>query len=162
MQNLDRDEVARVVHASPDSVYRLVSDVTRTPEYSPEVVQCTWEDGATGPVVGARFTAKNKAGRGPAWTNHPVVTVADPGRAFAVSRTEKGSGTIVWRYDLEPHPDGTRVRQSYDVISPVTRFGWFIIGTLYGLKDRSAGLRANMETSLARVAALVESAEIRQ
>ncbi len=162
MQNLDRDEVVRVVHASTDSVYRLVSDVTRTPEYSPEVVQCTWEDGATGPMVGARFAAKNKVGRGPAWTNHPVVTVAEPGCAFAVSRTEKGAGTIVWRYDLEPHPDGTLVRQSYEVTSPVQRFGWFIIGTLYGLKDRRAGLRANMEASLARVAALAEAAEIKQ
>ncbi len=91
-----------------------------------------------------------------------MVTVVEPGCAFAVSRTEKGAGTIVWRYDLEPHPDGTLVRQSYEVTSPVQRFGWFIIGTLYGLKDRRAGLRANMEASLARVAALAEAAEIKQ
>lgn len=162
MQQLDRDEAVRVLRASPAAVYDVVSDVTRTPEYSPEVVQCTWDNGATGPVVGARFTAKNNVGRGPAWTNHPVVTVAEPGRAFAVSRTEKGAGTIVWRYDLESHPEGTLVRQSYDVTSPVRRFGWFIIGTLYGLKDRRAGLRANMEASLARVAAIAESAEIKQ
>jgi hypothetical protein len=162
IQHLDRDEVVRVVHASPDAVYRLVSDVTRTPEHSPEVVQCTWEDGATGPAVGARFTAKNTVGRGPAWTNHPVVTVAEPGGAFAVSRSEKGAGTIVWRYDLEPHPEGTLVRQSYVVTSPVQRMGWFVIGTLYGLKDRRAGLRANMEASLARVAAIAESAEVKQ
>jgi len=32
MQNLDRDAVVRVVNASADSVYRLVADVTRTPE----------------------------------------------------------------------------------------------------------------------------------
>lgn len=106
--------------------------------------------------------AKNSVGRGSAWTNHPVVTVAQPGRALAVSRTERGAGTIVWRYDLEPHPEGTLVRQSYEVTSPVKRFGWFIIGTLYGLKDRRAGLRADMETGLARVAALVESAAIEQ
>lgn len=155
-QHLDRDEVVRVVHAPPETVYRLVSDVTRTPEHSPELVRCTWEDGATGPVVGARFAAVNKAGRGPAWTNHPVVTVAEPGRAFAVSRTEKGGGTIVWRYDLEPHPDGTLVHQSYEVLQPVTGLGWFIIGTLYGLKDRRASLRDNMERSLARLAALAE------
>lgn len=162
MQQLDRDEVVRVVHASPDEVYRLISDVTRTPEYSPEVVQCTWQDGATEAVVGARFAAKNKVGRGPAWTNHPVVTLAEPGRAFAVSRTEKGAGTIVWRYDLEPHPDGTLIRQSYEVASPVTRLGWFIIGILYGLKDRRAGLRANMDASLARLAEVVEAAAIKQ
>ena len=157
MPKLDRDEVTRVVHAPPDAVYRLVSDVTRTPEHSPEVVQCTWEDGATGPVVGARFAARNSVGRGRPWTNHPVVTVAEPGRAFAVSRTEKGAGTIVWRYDLEPHPEGTLVRQSYEVTSTIGRVGWFVIGTLYGLKDRRAGLRDNMQQSLARVAALAEA-----
>jgi hypothetical protein len=162
MQELDRDEVVRVVHASPDAVYRLISDVTRTPEHSPEVVQCTWEDGATGPVVGARFAAKNSVGRGPAWTNHPVVTVAEPGRAFAVSRSEKGGGTIVWRYDLTPHAEGTLLRQSYEVTSPLTRLGWFVIGTLYGLKDRRAGLRANMEASLERIAVLAETAEVTQ
>ena len=157
MQSLDRDEVVRVVHAPPETVYDLVSDVTRTPEHSPEVLRCTWEDGATGPAVGARFSAVNKAGRGPAWTNHPVVTVAEPGRAFAVSRTEKAAGTVVWRYDLEPHPEGTLVRQSYEVLQPVSRLGWFVIGTLYGNKDRRAGLRQNMEQSLARVAALAEA-----
>lgn len=92
-------------------------------------------------------------------TNHPLVTVAEPGRAFPVSRTEKGAGTIVWRYDLEPHPEGTLVRQSYEVTSPVKRLGWFIIGTLYGLKDRRGGLRDNMQQSLARIAELAEAAE---
>lgn len=105
---------------------------------------------------------EDQRGPRPGIDEPPVVSVTDPGRAFAVSRTEKGGGTVVWRYDLEPHPEGTVVRQSYEVTSPVTRFGWFIIGTLYGLKDRRAGLRANMEASLARVAALVESAEIKQ
>ena len=68
----------------------------------------------------------------------------------------------MWRYDLEPAPRGTLVRQSYEVTSPVTHSGWFIIGTLYGLKDRHAGLRANMAASVARVAALAESAEVKQ
>jgi hypothetical protein len=41
--------------------------VTRTPEFSPEILRCTWLDGGTGPAVGVRFEAVNKAGRGPAW-----------------------------------------------------------------------------------------------
>lgn len=65
MQSLDRDEVSTHVAASPDEVYDLVSDVTRTPEYSPEIRRCTWLDGATGPAVGARFAAVNKVARGP-------------------------------------------------------------------------------------------------
>ena len=52
MQTLDRDEVSTVVPAPPEQVYALVADVTRTPEFSPEVVSCRWLDGATGPAVG--------------------------------------------------------------------------------------------------------------
>jgi hypothetical protein len=35
--------------------------------------------------------------------------------------------------------------------------GWFIIGTLYGLKDRQAELRASMQRSMDRVAEIVEA-----
>src|SRR5262249_51182476 len=102
MQSLDHDRVSLRIDAPPDVVYALVSDVTRTPQFSPEVRLCTWLDGATGPTVGARFEAVNQASQGRAWKNRPVVTVAEPGREFAFSRTEKFAGTIVWRYELEP------------------------------------------------------------
>ena len=62
MQTLDRDEVSVVVAADPAAVYALVSDVTRTPEFSPEVTAVRWLDGATGPAVGARFEAVNTSG----------------------------------------------------------------------------------------------------
>src|SRR3954447_6798253 len=82
-QELTTDQVSRRIEATPEAVYVFVSDATRTPEYSPEVVRCTWIKGATGPVVGARFRAVNSAGRVPDWPNKPVVTAADPGKAFA-------------------------------------------------------------------------------
>ncbi len=37
MQKLDRDEVSLTVAAPPEAAYALVADVTRTPEFSPEV-----------------------------------------------------------------------------------------------------------------------------
>ena len=46
-QELTTDTVSRYIEASPQALYALVSDVTRTPEYSPEVVKCTWKKGAT-------------------------------------------------------------------------------------------------------------------
>jgi hypothetical protein len=156
MQTLDHDHLSVHIDAPPDVVYVIVSDVTRTPEFSPEILRCTWLDGATGPAVGARFEAVNKAGRGPAWKNRPVVTVADPGREFAFSRTEKLAGTLVWRYQLEPDGNGTRLTESYDVTRPVTRLGWFVIGRLYGNHDRRADLRAGMQQTLHRIR---ESAE---
>lgn len=155
-QELTHDSVERYVEASPEDVYDVIADVTRTPDLSPEVVSCEWIDGATGPAVGARFRARNHAGRGPDWHNTPVVTVAERGREFAFSRTEKGAGTIVWRYVLTRDGTGTRVTESYEVTRPVTLFGWFVIGVLYGNKDRKSDLRRGMTQTLERLAALTE------
>jgi len=82
--------------------------------------------------------------------------VADPGRTFAFERTEVGGGTIEWRYTLEPDGSGTRVTESYTVVQPVNLFGWFIINTLAGLKDRRGDLRRGMTQSLDRIATIVE------
>lgn len=156
-QQLDRDEVSRYVDAPPEVVYRVVSDVTRTPEHSPEVVRCTWDDDGGGPVVGARFTAVNRVDNGRSWRNHPVVTAADPGRRFEVARSEPFAGTVVWRYDLAARGDGTLVTQSYEVTRPITVVGWFVIGVVFGHKDRRTALHENMVRSLARLAELAEA-----
>jgi len=157
MQTLDRDEVSVYVDAPPEDVYALVADVTRTPEFSPEVRHCAWLPPATGPGVGARFVAANKVARGPAWRNKPVVTVADAGREFAFSRTEKFSGTVVWRYRFTPEGSGTRVTESYEVTRPVSRLGWFIIERFFGGRDRRGDLRRGMEQTLHRLRAAAEA-----
>lgn len=153
-QNLTTDTVERFIEASPNLLYDIVSDVTRTPELSPEVVKCTWVKGAKGPAVGARFRAINSVGRGRRWPNWPVVTTADPGREFAFSRTEPFAGTLEWRYRFIPEGTGTRVVESYTVTKPVTTIGWFMIDTLCGLKDRAGDLRRGMTETLDRLAAV--------
>lgn len=157
MQTLDRDEVSTVVAAPPEVVYGLVADVTRTPDFSPEITSCRWLDGATGPAVGARFEAVNTNARGKSWRNRPVVTVAEPGRAFAVTRSEPFSGTITWRYRLEPVDGGTRVVESYEVERPVSRIGWFVIERVFGDRDRRGALNAGMRTTLERLKAAAEA-----
>ena len=157
-QDLTTDTVDRYIEASPEALYALVADVTRTPEITPDIVKVEWLDGATGPVVGARFKAINKQGRGPNWSNKPVITVAEPGRAIGWARTEPFAGTLEWRYRFEPEGSGTRVTESYEVTKPLSRVGWFMIGTLYGLKDRQGDLRASMLRTLDRLAELLEPA----
>jgi hypothetical protein len=158
MQKLDTDTVSAVMQAPPEVVYELVADVTRMPEFSPEILKCTWLDGATGPAVGARFAAVNKVPSRPSWTNKPVVTVVDPGRAFAVSRTEPFAGTVVWSYRFEPEAGGTRVTISYEVTRPVSPIGWFVIGVLFNRKDRRTDLRTGMEQTLERMRRVAEQA----
>lgn len=157
MQSLDHDSVTVHIAAPPHEVYALVTDITRTPELSPEILACSWLDGATGPAVGARFVATNKAGR-MRWNNHPVVVTVEPDREFAFARTERAAGTVEWRYRLEPEDGGTRLTESYEVTRPITWFGWFIIGGIAGCKDRRSDLRRGMEQTLQRMKALLERA----
>lgn len=103
----DRHSIA-YIDASPESLYALISDVTRTPEYSPEVVKCTWIKDATGPAVDARFKAINPAGRVPDWPNKPIVTVAEPSREVAFERGEVGAGTSRCEHEPGTHRDHRR------------------------------------------------------
>src|SRR5262245_1608923 len=155
-QELDHDSVSLHMRADAETVYGLVADVTRTPEFSPEILECRWLDGATGPAVGARFKARNKVPNRPAWSNKPVVTVVEPGRSFAFARTERFAGTVEWRYDFVPQHGGTLVTESYTVTKSLSPVGWFIIGTLFGRKDRRTDLRVGMEQTLQRMSAVAE------
>ena len=48
-------EVTKVIAATPERVYELVSDLPRMGEWSPENTGGSWIKGATGPAVGAKF-----------------------------------------------------------------------------------------------------------
>jgi Polyketide cyclase / dehydrase and lipid transport len=156
MQTLDHDEVRLVMSAPPATVHTLIADVTRMPEFSPEIVECRWLDGATGPAVGARFAARNKFRRGPSAVNKPVITALEAGRLVSWSRTEPFGGTVEWTYKFLPHADGTEVVESYRVTKPVSRIGWLIIGAMAS-RDRRGQLRAGMQQTLQRIRFAVES-----
>ena len=159
IQELDHDSVTARMQARPEEIYALVADVTRTPEFSPEIVECRWLDGVTGPAVGRPLQGSHKMPNRPTFSNKPVVTVVEPGRTFAFSRTEPFGGTVEWRYDFAADGDGTLVTESYTVTKPVSAFGWFIIGTLFGRKDRIHDLRTGMDQTLERLRKVAELEE---
>ena len=145
------DSVSTQIAAPPEVVYRLVADVPRMGEWSPECRRCSWTKGATGPVVGARFTARNQGRRGPSWYNTPIVTVADPGREFAFNRSGPGIGSYTWRYLLEPAATGTRLTESYDVERPLPRVMSWLTERWVGSTDRDADLHQGMQVTLSRI-----------
>jgi uncharacterized protein YndB with AHSA1/START domain len=155
---LRHDAVSIEIDAPPDRVYALVSDITRMGEWSPECEHCSWTGGATGPSVGARFRARNKASRGPSWFNFPRVTVADPGTEFAFDRSGPGIGSYTWRYTLEATPRGTLLTESYDVERALAASMDWLTRTWVGSDDRDADLRTGMETTLSRIKAAAEEA----
>ncbi len=158
-QQLDHDAVSLHINARPEDLYAMVADVTRTPEFSPEILKCSWVGGATEAKVGARFTAWNKVPHRPRWRNKPVVTVVEPGKKFAFARTEAFAGTVEWTYEFQPENGGTTVTESYEVTREMSPVGWFIIGTLFARKDRRADLRTGMQQTLERIRAVAEARE---
>ncbi len=97
------------VDRTPDEVYALVSDVTRTGEWSQQCVECAWDDGS-GPAVGATFTGTNEV-PGRTWTTQSTVVAADPGVEFA---WEVGAGFVFWSYRMTPDGDGTTLTESWE------------------------------------------------
>ncbi|MDT0276718.1 SRPBCC family protein [Blastococcus goldschmidtiae] len=107
MENLAHSSSV-VVRATPEAVYDLVSDVTRTGEWSVQCRACSWEDDG-GPRVGAWFTGRNEAA-GRTWETRNQVTVADRGGEFA---WEVGKGYVRWSFSMERVDGGTRLTESW-------------------------------------------------
>ncbi|MGH3098455.1 MAG: AAA family ATPase [Streptosporangiales bacterium] len=107
MDKLTHSE-STIVATSPERLYDLVSDVTRTGEWSPICKGCWWHDDG-GPQEGARFTGRNEA-EGRVWETESEVVAAQPGREFAWL---VGNKFVRWGYTLEPVEGGTRLTESW-------------------------------------------------
>jgi hypothetical protein len=114
---LGTDDQQTVVHAPPDVVYRLVADMPRMGEWSPECQRVEWTGDSTGPTQGATFIGHNRGGPRQLirWSRAGRVLCADPGREFAFVTEEGGRESTVWRYRFEPVDGGTKVTESYEV-----------------------------------------------
>jgi uncharacterized protein YndB with AHSA1/START domain len=150
------DAVTVHIDAPPAAVWALVSDVTKIGRYSPETFEAEWLDGATGPVVGARFRGHVKRnGKGPTYWTSCTVTASDPGREFAFGVGKPGKPMNVWRYVLEPAADGTDVTESFTLTPlPLLRLYWALLGWTRGRTNRDG-----MRTTLERIKAEVESTQ---
>jgi uncharacterized protein YndB with AHSA1/START domain len=146
-------DVERRIAASPDTVYDLVSDVTRMGRWSPETASCRWVDGATGPAVGARFVGSNR--RGPLlWSTACRVTAADRGREFAFTVTFAGLPIADWRYTFTADGDGCRVVETWrDRRSTAMRLGSVPV---MGIADRAGHNRRGMVATLEALARAAE------
>jgi hypothetical protein len=100
-----------VVAVGPEELYDLVSDVTRTGEWSPVCVACWWDEGATG-RAGDWFTGRNVTPER-TWETRSLVSVADRGREFAWL---VGGSRARWGYTLEPVEGGTRLTESWEFL----------------------------------------------
>src|SRR5664280_2834791 len=115
-----RAEVNLHIDAPPDKVWGLVSDITKMGEYSPEVIEAEWMDGATGPAVGARYRGHVKRNE-----NWPVlywttckITECVPGQVFEFAVIMGDRPVNTWRYEFGCTDDGPPVVRATELGAP--------------------------------------------
>lgn len=144
-------ESSRHVSAAPQAVYSLVSDVTRTGEWSEQTHCAQWDSEARG--EGATFTGHNRTAVRE-WSTVSTVVTDVPGEEFSWS---VGDAEVVWGYRMRPAPGGC-------TLSEFTRFGSrseevfaerFPVDAAAQIESRRQAALAGMPLTLARIASLL-------
>ena len=136
------------IAASPEAVYGILTDLSRMSELSPECYRSEWEDGSTGPEVGAKFRGYNQAGS-MKWDAGCEVVAAEPGREWAFEVPAPDGRKTLWRYEIEATDGGCRVTESFD--SPILDQEFF------QKMNRHSLLVANIAKSLENLKAVAEA-----
>ncbi|MCE2854699.1 MAG: SRPBCC family protein [Ilumatobacteraceae bacterium] len=136
--------VSRDAACTPDVMWRLVTDLPRMGEWSPENRGGEWIN-ATEPAVGVRFKGRNKNGKRN-WNTTVEVIQCDEPRAFAFSLLVGKSKWCDWVYEIESTSTGVRVTHSW--IDRRSKFTSWLGGVVSGVKDRASHNAANMEKTL--------------
>ena len=149
-------EVRADIAAPPETVWRLVSDLDRMGEWSPECTGINWvgaPPGPAGPAVGAVFKGRNRIGIR-RWSTKGTIVAADPDRRIAWDIAALGLPGARWGYSIEPTDGGCRVTETWED----KRGGLLqLLGSVAtGVKDRAAHNEAGMRTTLERLKAAAE------
>lgn len=154
MGSLSRSESVFVA-ASANAVYDLVSDVTRTGEWSPICTACWWHDQAAEPRPGAWFSGRNEADT-ETWETKSQVEVADRGREFTWL---VGGAFARWGYTLGQADGGVELTESWTFLPE----GIMLLRKKYGLPAqthidlRTAQAQASIPVTLAAIKRIAES-----
>ncbi|KNC13469.1 polyketide cyclase [Arthrobacter sp. RIT-PI-e] len=149
------------VHLQADALYDLVSDITRTGEWSPVCTACWWDDdggaGRAG-LVGAWFTGRNEV-PGRTWETRSQVVAAERGREFA---WVVGGRYVRWGFSLAPADarTDTVLTESWDFLPA----GIAMFGEKYGdgapaqIAERTRQALDGIPATLAAIKRIAESA----
>ena len=101
-----------IVEASAETLYDLVSDVTRTGEWSPVCTSCWWDDNDEAGQVGAWFTGHNELPNR-TWETRSKVVAAERGHEFA---WVVGGSFVRWGFSFAPAEVGTTLTESWEFL----------------------------------------------
>lgn len=136
------------ISAAPETVYAVLTDLSRISEISPECYRAEWEGEPAAPEVGATIHGYNRNGT-MEWDARAVVVAAVPSRLWAFEVPADDGRSTAWRYVIEPAASGCRVTQSFD--APV------LDGAFFQKIGRYDLLVANLEESVQRLKAVAEA-----
>jgi uncharacterized protein YndB with AHSA1/START domain len=140
------------IAASPEAVWRVLGDVRRMPELSPELVRMIPLKRG-GLRRGQWYLGVNRR-KAVVWPTRSVVSEVVPGRSVAWDTTSSGAR---WIWELTPAGDGTRVVHRRPVpkrLSPLSRA--FATAFLGGVGGHADELEDGMAQAVARLKAAVE------
>jgi hypothetical protein len=100
------------VQASAGKLYDLVSDITRTGEWSPVCTRCWWDDQDSAGQPGAWFTGRNELPQR-TWETRSQVVAAERGREFT---WVVGGRFVRWGFTLTPADGGTTLTESWEFL----------------------------------------------
>lgn len=147
------------VNAFPETLYDLVSDITRTGEWSPVCTSCWWDHDEGSPVrageVGAWFTGRNVLPHR-TWETRSQVVAADRGREFAFV---VGGNFVRWGFRFTTAGEGTTVTESWEFLPAGIAMFEEKFGDTAQLEiaDRTQQARDGIPRTLAAIKRIVEA-----
>jgi len=141
------------VAASPEQVWKVLTDVTRVGEWSHECRSATWLPGHHAPALGAQFAGSNKSGL-VSWGRRCTITALEPLRLM-VYKTSGGvpPDSTEWRFDLtQTSTGGTRITQSFRILQLARVVEIAIVLLVPQHRDRRPALQQDLDR-LGQVAA---------
>jgi uncharacterized protein YndB with AHSA1/START domain len=146
-------EASAVIGAPIETVWKVVSDVTRVGEWSGECQGCVWVGGADSPVLGAQFRGRNRRGS-IRWTRLSEVIRAEPPHTLVwrtVARFPYLDSTE-WRLSLAEDGSATRITEAFQILRLSKAMEGLIHVVMRAHRDRNADLAADLD----RLKSLVE------
>lgn len=141
------------IAAPPAAVWPLVSDLTRMPEWSPQVQSTRLRSGYEEVGLGAQFTNKNAQGE-LVWVTHAEVVRFDVEKEIAFRIEEN---YVIWSFSLEATADGTRLTQRRETPDGISDLSSELTdGFMGGQEKFTEMLRAGMRQTLERIKAAAE------
>ena len=144
------------VQASAEDLYSLVSDITRTGEWSPVCTSCWWDKEAEAGRVGSWFTGHNEL-PGRSWETRSQVVAAEPGREFA---WKVGGRLVRWGFTLDPAGAGaTTLTETWEFLPDGVAFFEEKFGDAAPaeIADRTQQALAGIPRTLAAIKQIAES-----